>query len=381
MTHGALYIRKPDRDATLPKILIALLFAGTGAAIRLLSRRMAGFADLYAELMVPFWTGTLGRVSGLVNFSVVEILIYIIIAVTVLHLISIISSIRIGDSDRWRRLVSFITNILILVSLIFMLYEAGEDIYFYRTPFSEAAGFGEGSYTTEDLTAVCRYLADACNSLSEQVERNDEGLMVMSADPEIRVAALMTQLGNKYPMLAGRDEQPKPGFFFWLMSKTDMAGIYSAYTIEANYNRDMADYNKPFTMSHELAHTHGVLREDEANFVAYLNCMSTNQSDIRYAGALSGWIYCGNELFIRDHDAWEDIHGTLNESVIRDLAWNTAFWEKYKGVVSEGAQSFNDSFLKSHGQELGTESYNRVTDLIVSYEKRRGRAADQKNQP
>lgn len=368
LSHGPLYIRKPERDATLPKITIAVLFLAAGFAMRYYARHMEGFADTYASVMNPFWLKTVGKVTGLVNFSVVEILIYLIILILLFHIASIIGSYRVKDSDRHKRFINFLTNLLILGTFIFLLYEAGEDVYFYRTPFSEANGFGAGSYSTTDLIRVCRYLTEECNDLADQVERDEDGLMVAASDVELRVPDAMTRLGRRYPMLAGEYYQPKPIFISYLMSKTGMAGIYSAYTVEANYNRDMTDYNKPFTMSHELTHTHGILQENEANFVAYLNCMNTNQSDIRYAGALSGWVYCGNELYKRNRSLWAILSNSLDPRVQADLAANNAFWKKYKGAVSKGAQSFNDSFLKNHGQTMGTDSYDQVVDLIVSYE-------------
>ena len=153
------------------------------------------------------------------------------------------------------------------------------------------------------------------------------------------------------------------------MSMTDLAGIYFAFTVEANYNRDMTEYNFPFTMSHELSHVKGVLRENEANFIAYLNCMNAKDADIRYSGALLGWIYCGNELYKRDTERWREIALTLCEEANYDLTENTAFWDRYRGKVADAAQNFNDSYLKAQGQADGKESYNRVVDLIVSYEK------------
>ena len=156
------------------------------------------------------------------------------------------------------------------------------------------------------------------------------------------------------------------------MSLTNMAGIYSAYTIEANYNREMTEYNHAFCAAHELSHLKGVLQENEANFVAYLCCMNSEEADIHYSGLLSGWIYCGNELYKRDRERWMEIYRTLDDRCIADLNANNAFWARYKGEISDAAESFNDSYLKGRGQENGTESYDRVVDLIVSYEKMRG---------
>lgn len=43
-----------------------------------------------------------------------------------------------------------------------------------------------------------------------------------------------------------------------------LCGVYSPFTVEANYNGDMPDYNVPHTLCHELSHLKGFMREDEA---------------------------------------------------------------------------------------------------------------------
>ena len=196
--------------------------------------------------------------------------------------------------------------------------------------------------------------------------------MVMNADADTRIREAMMDLGTSYGELSGWYPRAKPVFFSRIMSLTNMAGIYSAYTIEANYNRDMTEYNHAFCASHELSHLKGIMQENEANFVAYLCCMNSKEPDIHYSGLLSGWIYCGNELYKRDRECWSEIYGTLDDRCIADLSANNAFWASYKGEISDAAESFNDAYLKGRGQEDGTESYDRVVDLIVSYEKKRG---------
>ena len=348
------------------RLAAAAVFAAAGLVLRFGARLLPGFSDSYADVMNAFWVGTLGRLSSLAPFSLVEFLIYGLILYAAANLVVLPFS-----RGAREHFPAFVGTALLLAGLIFFLFEANEDIYFYRTPFSTAAGYGSGSYTTEELAVTAKKLAGEVNRWSKLVERDDAGGMVCGAGVRERTAAAMEELGKTYPMLAGWYPAAKPVTVSYLMSITDLAGIYSAYTIEANYNRDMTPYNDPFTMSHELSHLKGVLMENEANFVAYLNCMNAKDADIRYSGAMLGWIYCGNELYKRNPDLWREIALTLPAEANYDLDTNTAFWQSWKGQVSEAAESFNDSYLKARGQTDGTESYNRVVDLIVSYERGR----------
>lgn len=346
------------------RLIIAALFTAAALVLRYGARLVPGFSDSYAERMNAFWVGTLGRLFSLVPVSAVEFGIYGLIVFAVVNIVRLLVSRKAREKFQ-----EFLGICLVLAGLIFFLFEANEDLYFYRTPFSTVYGYGTGSYTTEELAETAQMLAEEVNRWAPLVERDDDGGMVCGENVRGRVAEGMEELGESYPMLGGWYPKAKPVTFSYLMSITDLAGIYSAYTIEANYNKDMTAYNFPFTMSHELSHLKGVLQENEANFCAYLNCMNAKDADIRYSGALLGWIYCGNELYKRDKDLWREIALTLCDEANYDLEANTAFWAQYKGKISEAAESFNDSYLKARGQTDGRESYNRVVDLIVSYER------------
>ena len=77
----------------------------------------------------------------------------------------------------------------------------------------------------------------------------------------------MFSLGATYPELSGYYPQPKGLLFPAFLSVQNLSGIYSPFTIEANYNSAMVSYNLPFTICHELSHLRGFMQEEEANFI------------------------------------------------------------------------------------------------------------------
>ena len=56
------------------------------------------------------------------------------------------------------------------------------------------------------------------------------------------------------------------------MSYANIGGMFFPFTMESNINVDNPFFVVPWTMAHELAHQCGFMREDEANFIAYLAC-------------------------------------------------------------------------------------------------------------
>ena len=88
--------------------------------------------------------------------------------------------------------------------------------------------------------------------MSSQVERDDDGIMRTDDGVQERAVKAMQALGETYPELSGYYPEPKGLFNPWILSVQQLSGIYSPFTIEANYNSGMVDYNIPFTACHEL---------------------------------------------------------------------------------------------------------------------------------
>lgn len=357
------------RYSTAIRINIATAagFAAAGMILRIGARRITGFADTYRDHMNAFWVNSLGRLFGVLPFSAAEFLIYAAIAGVLSFLIvSMIRAIR-GKPGCGRSFLHGVSVIALLAGIVFFLYESGEDLPFYGTTFSETYGYSDASYSTEDLRKVCMILAQQVNADAEQVSRDSDGIMKNDPDLEARVRKNMQKAGETYDVLSGWYPRPKPVFASYLMSYTNMTGIFTAWTEEANYNRDIPDYNIAFTMSHELSHLKGVLPENEANFAAYVSCIGSADADIRYSGEMLGYIYCINELYKRDKKIWQSVAETLCQKANDDLNDNSAYWEKFKGRAAETTEKLNDAYLKQAGQSAGVESYNQVVALIVDY--------------
>ena len=331
-------------------LCIALLISG--ALLTAAPRLLPGFADRYAEVMNPLILNTLGRLTGLLPFSLAELLILAVIPVLVFS---------------FRKRV-FRKTLACILCAMFFLFQLNEGVYFSRTRFAEAAGMQTGDYSNEELEEVCRFLAEEINTWAPRVTRGSDGLMRTGPGVGKRIRASVQALGNSWPYLSGYCPQPKPLCFSFIMSRMKFTGVYSMFTVEANYNREIIQYNIPFTMAHELSHLKGIVSEKEANFIGYLSCIDSEDPDIRYSGAVMGWVYCGNELHDRDRKVWREIYESICEEAHRDMRANNAFWDRNEGAVAEAADQANDAFLKAGGVSEGVKSYDLVVDLITEYE-------------
>lgn len=335
-----------------------IVFLIVSIVLQIVARTFAGFGQWYSQTIYPVLVNSIGRIMNLVPFSVSEIGIYLLI---IFILGSIVQAIR---KKTWRNLAG---NMFLLVSTLFFLYCINCGVNYYRTSFAESAGFIVDRYSVDDLKNTCIWLTEEVNEWSGKVSRDEADEIYLSLDESAEAVRSMEMLGNLYPELSGYYPRPKGLINHWILSVQELSGVYSPFTVEANYNTGMTDYNIPFTACHELSHLRGFMQEEEANFIAFLACIESEEADFRYSGYLLGWIHCMNLLYKTDYDAWEEIRGTLSENITADLKANSEFWSKYDGAVAEVADKINDTYLKANGQSDGVESYGRMADLVVVY--------------
>lgn len=334
--------------------IAGVLLLVMAALLQYLARTQSGFATWYAHQVYPVLVGTIGRLSGVFSFSVVEILIYMLIFGVIVYAVRF-----------FREPVRVAARAWFLSALLLFLYTANCGVNYYAAPFSQYAGLETGLYTKEELKALCGFLVERVNEtvtaeryLEHKKEWREEGVTSMG-----HAAKQFPALGGYYPM-------PKQMTVSYVLSVQQLCGIYMPFTIEANFNGAMPNYNIPHTICHELSHLKGFMREDEANFIGYLACTLSENQAFQYSGYLTGWVYAGNALAGADMEAYLELRRQLAPQAEADLQQNNEFWNRYEGKVAEAANQLNDTYLKMNDQTDGVQSYGRMVDLMLAYYKK-----------
>ncbi len=350
------------RNSFLPaSIMLAL-----AGALQLAARKCPGFGQWYAVHIYPVIVSVIGRIMGLLPFSVVEFGLYTLV------LLCLVFAVR-----NIRKPLRLLSGLYCLVSSLALVFTLNCGINYYRHPFSYNSGLVIQESSTAELYALCSYLADQINAAKDDMDIPVpyEGQTSETPGPgfgdllnygaEARTA--MAGLGREFPELDGFYPQPKPLLLSRILSVQQLCGIYSPFTVEANYNREMPRYNIPHTICHELSHLKGFMREDEANFIGYMACIGSDNAQFRYSGYLMGWVYAGNALAKADIDAYISLYQRLPQEAVADLQYNNNFWARYDGQVAEASSKMNDAYLKMQNQTDGVQSYGRMVDLMLAY--------------
>lgn len=373
-----------------PRLAAAVILLALSAGLMALAAARPQFAEWYAENIYPVFVDTAGRLWGIFPFSVSEIGLYILISAFLLSLAGMaVQAVRRARAARAaaqsteqtaaqgteqtavqnaaRAASSWLSCILLAAGILAFLYTICCGINYHRRSFSEEEGIVTYRYTAQELKDVCLWLTEEVNALSGEVDRGSSGVMTLEAPEGEGAVEAMRDLAEEFPALEGYYPQPKKLLVSEILSYQGLTGIYSPFTVEANYNGDMTAYNIPFTACHELSHLRGFMQEEEANFIAFLACIGAERTDFQYSGYLSGWVYCMNALYRADHESWQEVRPLLAEEAGSDLEADSAFWDAYEGRISETADRINDTYLKVNGQADGVRSYSRMVDLIVAY--------------
>jgi hypothetical protein len=332
---------------------------------------------LYARGLYPVLSGAIGRVTGLLPFSLIEILIYIAIVSAVVFLIVKIRGIVKARGQRGDRFLRLLATVAAILSLWYFLSAILCGLNYHRQTFTEYSGLFVRDSSVEELAALCGELVSTANTLRETLPEDENGVMTTAFASPYEGAAFAGRaygrLGADYPLLGGYTPRVKPVLSSRAMSHMNIVGIFIPFTYQSSVNIDVADYNIPSSMMHELSHYKGFMREDEANFIAWLACTHAENAEFAYSGTLLALLHATNALYDSDEELYREIMSPLSDAVRRDFAANNAYWKQFEGPVSTVSTAVNNTYLRANKQTDGVKSYGRMVDLLLAeYRERHG---------
>ncbi len=331
--------------------------------LQLVTRRNSAIADFLTFGPSAYMRAALAGLSSLFPFSIGET---IILMIPVLTLFILYLSFKPREPST--KIIKILITILTVMYSLFALSFAPA----YGTTTADILfGTEDTLASTDELYEASLILTDEINALADQIKfdyksfsRIDSDLVTLS---EKLVRAYDT-LADRYSFIVNFNSRMKPIALSRAMTYTHISGVYTYYTGEANVNTNFPDYTLPFTCAHEMAHQRGFAREKEANFVAFLVCLSSDDPYINYSGRLNMLEYIMNALYISEPELYFDIFYKLDIRVRCELAAYSSFFDTYRDSnASEISGAINDTYLKSQGQTEGKRSYALVVDLAVSY--------------
>lgn len=361
---------RPPRDyrklSTASKIIYLSLIPT--AIVYVIARLSPAFADAFNRYISQPLRWLYAKITNPLPFSFAEgllLLLPVLLGFLLWH------AVRKRTATR-RHVLIYAAEILSIAALLLVIFVWNFGVGYYTAPLNseDKLNLERADVSAQQLYETALILVDEVNAHAEQVAYRYDDFSVMPythTEMNRKLMAAYEDFCAEYDFMATFGSRVKPVMLSEAMSYTHITGVYSYFTGEANLNIVFPDYSLPYTAAHELAHQRGIARENEANFIAFLVCIRSDDPYLRYSGYLNLYEYVASALYRADPELYNDARSRLATSVRQELRAYSDFFDKYRdSTVSEVSGAINNSYLQLQGTE-GTRSYGLVVDLAVAY--------------
>lgn len=336
-----------------------------------------GFADYYRKYVFINISGIFSRISGLYKYSVGEIMI--LLGIFLIFLTVVIGITGLFKNNILKLIRKLYFNIIVYILIFVYMTETLNCFILYHTTTIEDSIYKNinlNSQTSDSMKLIVVYneIVDKINQLSLKMKRDSSGDLIKDFNYDECKNALVN-ISDRFKCLTGYYPNPKEIYYSNIMTQQYLAGIYFPFSMEANYNKLMYVSNIPSTICHELCHLKGYIREDEANYLAFVACIESDNDFIKYSGYLSVFYYLLNDIEEYATEAEKEKMHKIKKRAYDDTIFvkEDIFDEIEKNAListetlSEATDTFIDSNLKINGVSSGIDNYDEVVKLIIYY--------------
>ena len=387
-------MEKAARRKKISKIIYVIGMLGV-IMLNYLAWRSREFCDWYIDHIFPVWLNTYAPLTSALSISVGEIMLILAVGITAFGIgFFIYNLIRRGKYTtgllKYGRTYAWIVLVVGYVMTLncFILYHATGFAQKYMvketgtmvvdmsdTAVVEVDTKGKSAYTKKNLATLRDYLVEQCNTLADQIDRDEQGTAVYSGDLIAESVHAMETMGQQYDRLSGYYVTPKYLKCSEFFSQQYIMGYYFPFSMEANINSVMYITNVAPTVCHELAHTKGFIFENDANMIGYLACIQSDDTFLQYCGYLSVLNYVNNDFYKSVNKSTYKKHVRISDRVADDNVFLTREdWQAVEktavvktSTVKKVSNNFLNTNLKLNGVDEGIQQYNEVVNLLLDY--------------
>ena len=365
------------KNSDTARLTSSITFAAAGGILLAAARFVPNFAENYDWYFYRPAAGFIGTFTGMVPFSLMELVIAAIVFSVLVGIISMIFSARHGADAVLKKCGHIVLDLFCTLLGIFFWYCVFCGTNYYCNSFAEKAKLEVKDSTVTELYILCDRLIDEANGLSTELEHGENGVTVY---PESDFAMAKNAakdfrgLYEDYPFLKMGGESfgtPKPVFFSSVMSDLQISGVYSPYTLEANVCAEGPDFLRGATMMHEQTHMRGFMNEAEANFTAFLACRESGDPYFRYSGTSLALLHSMNALYSESPELFSRLREKYGENLSADMKAQNEYVKSHESAVSEVSDRVNDTYLKLNSQSAGSKSYGKMVDLLLAWQRQK----------
>lgn len=344
--------------------LVAAIFAAFALALQKFSESHGVLVDMvypYVSRMIQTYMAEWSSGADFLIWQLAAVLLGVILLVTVVLMLIF----------KWNP-IQWAGWVAAVACFVFFLHTGLYGLNSYAGSLADDIRLDVTEYTLKELEDATAYYRDNANALAPQIKRDSANLPAFDD-----FATLAQQAGEGFDNLkydrafsvfAGSKVPVKELGWADMYTSMGITGFTFAITGEAAVNPQIPQVSIPFTMCHEMAHRMCIAKEDDANFAAFLACDANTDVQFRYSAYFMAFRYCYNALARLDGQAASRVSADVCPELRRDLAaYDDFFTQKRDEQATQFANTVNDAYIKTNGDNRGTASYGEVCDLLISW--------------
>ena len=314
-------------------------------------------AEAWTRGFGQFYFSVVGPTVSWFPLSITE-LYYITIGIIIL--VSIIQLIKRFVKHKPVEGVKKILKIANIITATLLTYTITFEFGYKREPVD--LPFYSEKVENSEFKDIYNYFAEDLNYCMSQLEFTEEGDLVINKS----IREISELVEKSYDIIDSdyffkTTVHAKPMMSSVIYRELQITGITFAPFGEANVNYLATSLEIPVTIAHELAHTKGVMRENEANQVAFYVCLNSEDVYLRFS-AYALYFYqmsiMTSSSYMNKADRESLVLIDSNYYLSRQYA--SKYWKDHDFMEKIG-DWFNNLYIKSSGDPNGTASYSGGT--------------------
>ncbi|MCM1289282.1 MAG: DUF3810 domain-containing protein [Corallococcus sp.] len=337
-------------------IVLGALFLVLG--ILLILKNSQNVCEFFATTFSRAWIFLFGNLFGWLPFSLYELLLICAIIGAVIFIVFAIIHIA---KRKWRSLISLTLAVAIGIVSFVNVYTVTASFSYNRKPLPAEiySEYTEKDFSFEQAVALADNLVQKANAAYAQTKRDEKGNIVYP----FNFSELSDLLADEYKRLdsdyfSSYTPKGKRILNKWVMSQMHITGVFFAPFGEANVNGNENNLFLPCTLAHEMAHGKGVMREYQADLVAYYVLLTSGNPYLQY-GAFVDVLFSALSLvrmYPNSTDIYKQLYDKIDRGIFTEIKNYNEFYSQFT-LFDDIGKFFNDLYLKLQGQKDGTDSY------------------------
>lgn len=324
-----------------------------------LSKSEAFLSFYFHRIFLPFQKFRSALLNKL-NFSLGDYLylfLFLLILLIFIRLVYFAITFKNNKDDFWIEGLRFFTFPLVIY-LCFLIFWGGN---YNKKPIHEEWKSKEWKWNQEKLIELNDFLILKINeTVAENGPFNYEKLKVLNQKSN---SYFHQYFDENLPVL--KVKVTSLGYF---LNYLGIHGYYNPLSGEAQFNKFILPFMHPFVITHEMAHQIGIAREDDANLLAYVLGVKSEDPIYRYSAYFNLFLYANADLKAKNQDLANEFLQKLNPQSMQDIKDLRAMYLRYKSFLRGFSNYLYEEYLILHGQDKGLDSYNQVTEWVYFWE-------------